>query len=75
MATLMMPGGPPPTKGHIMTKREAITRIKTEIDRRRDIAARMRFGKARACEFAYLCALTDCVGLLEGAEDFTPMPG
>ena len=44
---------------------EVIDEIRSEVTRRADAASRMRYGKTRACEFAYVCGLQEAADLLE----------
>lgn len=49
-------------------------KLRTEAHRRADIASRMRFGKTRACEFAYIAGLNDAADLLEGEHPYLTCP-
>lgn len=42
-----------------------VSEIRTECTRRAEQASTMRFGKTRACEFAYVCGLQEAADLLE----------
>jgi hypothetical protein len=48
------------------TKADIALKLRAEARRRSGIASRMRFGKTRACEFAYIAGLNDAADLLEG---------
>lgn len=42
-----------------------VTELRAECTRRAEQASTMRFGKTRACEFAYVCGLQEAADLLE----------
>lgn len=59
------------------TKESLVIKLRAEASRRASIASRMRYGKTRACEFAYLSGLLDAAALIEGQNMYLacPIPG
>lgn len=56
------------------TKEDVARKLRIEAARRAGIASCMRFGKTRACEFAFIAGLQEAADLLEGKHMYLACP-